>query len=55
VGRHAVVHTQETWSDEIHDAASGRLVQQSAPISYHETHTLEYQNGASIVTKSDLQ
>jgi hypothetical protein len=51
---HAIVHTQETWSDEIHDAASGRLVQQSPPVSYHETYTLEYQNGGWIVTKNDL-
>jgi hypothetical protein len=52
---HAIVHTQETWSDEIHDAASGRLVQQSPPINYHETYTVEFQNGGWIVTKNDLQ
>jgi hypothetical protein len=51
---HAIVHTQETWSDEIHDAASGRLLQQSPTVTYQETYTLEFQNGGWIVTKNDL-
>ena len=37
------------------DAASGRLIQRIPAMTYAETYTVEYQNGAWIVTLNDLR
>jgi hypothetical protein len=51
---HAIVHTTETWSAEIHDAATDRLLQRLAPATYLETYVLEYSTGGWIVIENDL-
>jgi hypothetical protein len=51
---HAVVHTHETWYAEIYSTSDGRFAQRTAPATYDETYTVEYQNGGWIVTKDDL-
>ena len=51
---HAIVRTHETWYAEIYNASSGRLVQRTPSATYDETYTVEYLNGAWIVTKNDL-
>jgi Tol biopolymer transport system component len=51
---HAVVHTHETWYAEIHDAASGRLLQRTPASAYAETYSAEYVDGAWLITRIDL-
>ncbi len=45
--------TLETWYAEIHDVATGRLLQHASSATYDETYTVEYLNTGSIVTKND--
>jgi hypothetical protein len=52
---HAVVHTREIWSAELHDAAGGQLIQRIPATTYAETYTVEYQNGTWIVTLNKLR
>ena len=51
---HAVVKTRETWSEEIDDAATGRVLQSPRSGSYNETYVVEFLNGGWIVTRNDL-
>ena len=51
---HALVRTRESWSDETYDRASGRLLQRAPVATYDETYTVEFLNGAWIVTANDL-
>jgi hypothetical protein len=44
---HAIVHTHETWHAEIHDAATDRLIQRTAPTTHDEPYTVEFQDGGS--------
>jgi hypothetical protein len=47
---HAIVHTRETWSAEILDMASYKVVGQIPPAAYNNTYTLEFVDGGWIVT-----
>jgi hypothetical protein len=49
---HATVRTHESWYAEIHDAASGRLLQSTPSTAYDETYTVEYLNDGWIVTRN---
>lgn len=49
---HAIVQTQETWSAEIYDMATGQLQQQTPPATYTEAYTVEFIDGGWIVTKN---
>jgi hypothetical protein len=51
---HAAVRTRETWYAETIDRVSGRVLQRSAPTTYDETYTVEFQNGGWIVTLNEL-
>src|SRR5262249_23457638 len=51
---HAVVNTHETWSEEIDDAASGRVLQAAQSATYNETYVVEFQSGGWIVTENGL-
>jgi hypothetical protein len=52
---HAIVHTIETWSAEIDDAATGGLLQRVAPGTYSETYILEHMpEDGWIVIENDV-
>jgi len=51
---HAIVKTRETWSEEIDDATTGRVLQAPRSGSYSETYVVEFLNGGWIVTRNDV-
>ena len=48
----AIVRTRETWSAEILDMASRKVVRQIPPTTYSNTYTLEFVDGGWIVTSN---
>jgi hypothetical protein len=50
----ATVHTQETWSDVVYNAATGAVIRQDPPTSYSETYSVEVVDGQWTVSQIQL-
>jgi hypothetical protein len=52
---HATVTTRESWTEQVEEVATGRVVQAAKSATYSETYIVELQDNVWIVTRNDVQ